>query len=235
MTNDYFQFKQFTIRQDKCAMKVGTDGTILGAWAQAPEGKCRILDIGTGTGLIALMMAQRFPMASVVGVDIDSGAICQACENVSNSPFKNRISIIHEDISKFEVDEGFDAIVSNPPFFVDSLTCPDVQRTKARHTTSLTYNQLMHSASKLLKDNGRMSIIIPVDYQKYLESEAYLEGFFVSRVCNIHTTPRKKPKRCLIEFTKTPVIQKDISDEVLEEVHSKKSKWYSQLTADFYL
>ena len=132
MSNDYFQFRQFRIRQQRCAMKVGTDGTLLGAWAQMLMARGRILDIGTGTGLIALMMAQRFPDASVVGIDIDSEAVAQAQENVEESPFAQRITIRQADVLQFDDEGKFDAIVCNPPYFVNALTCPDQQRTTAR-------------------------------------------------------------------------------------------------------
>ena len=110
MAKDCFSFKQFSVHQDRCAMKVGTDGTLLGAWAIAPEGKCRILDIGTGTGLIALMMAQRYPQAEIVGIDIDSSACSQARENVNNSPFKQRISIVNIDINDYIPPKKIDKI-----------------------------------------------------------------------------------------------------------------------------
>ena len=163
MANGYFQFKQFTVHQQHCAMRVGTDGTLLGAWAQASDGACRILDIGTGTGLIALMMAQRYPQAMVTAIDIDDGAVRQAKENVSSSPFADRINVIKADVLTFEDMEKYDSIVCNPPFFEDSLTCPDPQRTEARHTVTLGYRQLMKSAFRLLKDDGRFSVIIPTD------------------------------------------------------------------------
>lgn len=118
MSNEYFQFRQFIVHQQRCAMKVGTDGTLLGAWAAAPSGKCRILDIGTGTGLIALMMAQRFPESEVIGIDIDPEAIAQARENVRLSPFSERITISHQDLMKFDDTECFDVIVSNPPYSI---------------------------------------------------------------------------------------------------------------------
>jgi len=161
MSNDYFQFRQFIVHQQRCAMKVGTDGTLLGAWAWAPSGRCRILDIGTGTGLIALMMAQRFPESSVLGIDIDPEAVAQATENVQLSPFSERINILQKDLMKFVDTDGFDAIVSNPPYFVDSLECPDDQRTMARHTVSLTYEGLIRQAYRLLKDDGCLSLVIP--------------------------------------------------------------------------
>ena len=150
MANEYFNFKRFTVHQDKCAMKVGTDGTLLGAWAQAPQEPCRILDIGTGTGLIALMMAQRYPNASIVGIDIDPAAVAQARDNVTASPFADRISIYEADICHFDENATFDSVICNPPFFTGDLICPDKQRAVARHAISLSYHDLISSAYKHL-------------------------------------------------------------------------------------
>ena len=235
MSNDYFQFRQFVVHQQRCAMKVGTDGTLLGAWAAAPSGQCRILDIGTGTGLIALMMAQRFPEAEVTGIDIDEDAVTQAVENVRLSPFSKRVRIYRQDIVNFTDIIGFDAIVSNPPYFVDSLACPDDQRTIARHAVSLTYEQLMHQVYRLLKDEGRFSVVVPSDCRAKIEAAACLEGFFTTRVCLIKTTPRKQPKRQLIEFQKHPVSELDISEGVIEVSPNVRSEWYQQLTKEFYI
>lgn len=235
MANDFFQFKQFTIHQQHCAMKVGTDGTLLGSWASAPAGACRILDVGTGTGLIALMMAQRFPEARVTGIDIDTDAVGQASENALESPFKERIMIREGDVTRMEDTDGFDAIVCNPPFFDRSLTCPDQQRTEARHTVSLTYRQLMESAFRLLKDDGRLSVIIPADCRSRLESEAHLVGFFFSRICSIQTTSKKTPKRYMIEFRKQPVKEIDTECGIIELSPQERSPWYQQLINDFYI
>ena len=235
MANDFFQFKQFTIHQQHCAMKVGTDGTLLGSWASAPAGACRILDVGTGTGLIALMMAQRFPEARVTGIDIDTDAVGQASENALESPFKERIMIREGDVTSMEDADGFDAIVCNPPFFDRSLTCPDQQRTEARHTVSLTYRQLMESAFRLRKDDGRLSVIIPSDCRSRLESEAHLVGFFISRICSIQTTPKKTPKRYMIEFRKQPVKEIDTECGIIELLPQERSPWYQQLINDFYI
>ena len=215
-------------------MKVGTDGTLLGAWAAVPTGKSRLLDIGTGTGLIALMLAQRAKEAEVVGIDIDEDAIRQARENVEASPFANRIQIVQGDVADY-MSEPFDAIVSNPPYFVKSLTCPDNQRTIARHTTSLTYTTLIRSAFRLLSDAGRFSVVIPFDYRSLFESEASLEGFHMSRICAIKTTPNKKVRRYLIELSKNTVSQLDIKEVVLEVSPKNRSDWYHNLTRDFYL
>ena len=235
MSNDYFQFRQFVVHQQRCAMKVGTDGTLLGAWAAAPSGQCRILDIGTGTGLIALMMAQRYPEAEVTGIDIDEDAVAQADENVRLSPFSERVRIYRQDIVNFTDIIGFDAIVSNPPYFVDSLACPDDQRTIARHAVSLTYEQLIHQVYRLLKDEGRFSVVVPSDCRAKIEAAACLEGFFTTRVCLIKTTPRKQPKRQLIEFQKHPVSELDISEGVIEVSPNVRSEWYQQLTKEFYI
>ena len=207
MANDYFQFRQFTVWQDRCAMKVGTDGTLLGAWSLAPIGECRILDIGTGTGLVALMMAQRYPNATVLQKDV---------RNMSDA-------------------QGFDAIISNPPYFVDSLSCPDPQRNTARHTDSLSYHDLMYAVSVLLKESGIFSVIIPEESVSRLESEANVNGMFKSRIFHIHTTPRKAPKRCLIEFSKNIGKQCVIENVVLEDAPGSRSNWYHQLTKDFYI
>ena len=235
MSNDYFQFRQFIVHQNRCAMKVGTDGTLLGAWAAAPLGRIRILDIGTGTGLIALMMAQRFPEAEVTGIDIDKDAVIQAQDNVNSSPFSERIRILRQDVMKMNDRVMFDSIVSNPPYFVDSLACPDDHRTTARHAISLTYEGLMSQAFRSLKDDGCFSLIIPTESRSSIEAAASLEGFFQTRVCMIKTTPKKQPKRLLIEFKKHPVKEQDIMTGIIEESPNVRSEWYQQLTKEFYI
>ena len=235
MSNKYFEFKKFTINQDRCAMKVGTDGTLLGAWASAPAQSRYILDIGTGTGLIALMMAQRYPEAQIVGIDIDDAAVAQATENVATSPFTERISILKQDVTTYKPEMQFDAIVSNPPYFVDSLTCPDEQRSIARHAVTLTFEALIKSAYRLLKAEGTFSVVIPTEMRSKLEASARLEGYFISKVCCIKTTPKKPSKRQLIEFTKAPVKELVISEGILETSPNTRSDWYQKLTNDFYI
>lgn len=235
MSNDHFRFREFTVHQHRCAMKVGTDGTLLGAWAVAPFGPCRILDIGTGTGLIALMMAQRFPKARLVGIDIDPDAVTQARENVMESPFSERITIRQTDAATFQDADGFDAIVCNPPYFADSLTCPDAHRTTARHAVSLSFEALCSSAFRLLKSDGIFSVVVPADRRSRLEASACLAGFFLSRVCLVRTIPLKPPKRQLIEFRKQTVSQLDISEGVIEISTGVRSPWYQQLTQTFYI
>ena len=259
MANDYFNFRQFTVRQERCAMKVGTDGTLLGAWAHGGD---TILDIGTGTGLIALMMAQRFPRAHVIGMDIDHDAVEQARENVAASPFSN-IDIVEADVRTFKgggavsrphnamdktvcfleagtsnfnlQSSNFKAIVSNPPYFENSLQCPDSQRTTARHTSSLSYHDLMATAWRLLADDGELSVVIPADCKSRLEAEAALTGFSKSRECSVCTTPRKPPKRHLLAFRKHPVSDIERTKGIIEDAPNVRSPWYHELTKDFYL
>ena len=235
MGKDSFTFKQFVVRQDRCAMKVGTDGTLLGAWAEMERNDGRVLDIGTGTGLIALMMAQRYPEAKVTAIDIDEMAVSQAVENVQGLSFADRIEVFQADVNTFEPTEMFDSIVCNPPFFNNALICPDNQRTQARHTLSLSYQQLMAAAWRLLRDEGVFSLIIPNDFFQQLESEAHLAGFFLTRVFGVRTIEGKPIKRYLIELRKHPYIELIKKDVMIEDAPNVRSEWYRELTKNFYI
>lgn len=231
MAGTQFTFRQFIVRQERCAMKVGTDGVLLGAWA---AGGRRILDIGTGTGLVALMMAQRFPDSEVVGVDIDDEAVAQACENVLKSPFAARVSVIRSAIQDF-YSSVFDTIVSNPPYFHHSLKNPDSRRSLARHTDSLSYRDLMKAASRLLTPEGNMSIVLPADAIRDVESEAVIYGFFSSKRYFIKTKASKPPKRVLLEFSRQPPAVCQQLELCLTDGTGNRSDWYHQLTKNFYL
>lgn len=147
MPNPYFKFKQFTVYHDKCAMKVGTDGVLLGAWCDV-AGARRVLDVGTGTGLIALMIAQRSE-ARITALDVDAAAVEQARENCSASPWAERIDVEQADFCSYRPDALFDCIVSNPPYFVEDVHCPDKQRNMARHTAGLTFSSLLERVGAL--------------------------------------------------------------------------------------
>lgn len=216
-----FRFKRFTVRQDLCAMKVGMDGVMLGSWAQAGK---RILDIGTGTGLIALMMAQRYPEADVVAIDIDEGAVEQAKVNVANSSFSARITIRKEAVQQHE--GVYDAIVCNPPYFSDSLKAPDQQRNIARHTDTLSYAELMQSAYRLLADEGELSVVIPFDYKQRMEDEATFVGFFSHRILGIRTVDNKPAKRYLLSFTKHPIEKAFNVITIGDEEYQKMTKYF---------
>ena len=235
MSGNSFTFKQFVVHQERCAMKVGTDGTLLGAWADLARKDGRILDIGTGTGLIALMMAQRYPEARVTAIDIDEGAVAQATDNVQNSPFADRIQVSLADVKTFEPTETYDAIVCNPPYFNNALICPDNQRTQARHTLSLSYQQLMSAAWRLLSDEGVFSVIIPNDFFQQLESEAHLAGFFLTRVFGVRTIECKPIKRYLIELRKHPQKELIKKEVLIDDSPNVRSEWYRELTKEFYI
>lgn len=229
-----FAFKQFTIEQDRCAMKVGTDGVLLGSWA---KGGTRILDIGTGTGLIALMMAQRYPTAHIDAIEIDKEAAQQAKENVAQSPFANRVNIVNIALQNYkEQSQGklYDAIVSNPPYFENSLKNPDKNRAQARHTDALPFRELMHNAYSLLSDEGIFSIIVPNEAKSTIEYEAIVVGLSISKMVHIKTKSNKAPKRLLMEFRKQPSVA-EITTECLEQDDSTKNQWYKNLTSPFYI
>ena len=232
MPNDFFSFRQFTVRQNLCAMKVGTDGVLLGAWA---EGGQRILDIGTGTGLIALMMAQRFQQAHVVALDIVHDACVQTSSNVAASPFAERISVVESAVQQYESAEKFDSIVSNPPFFVNSLPAPDADRALARHSFALPYNALFASVRRLLTADGVFSAIIPAECLSAFVSEACLAGFSLTRRCAVKTTLRKSPRRFLLAFRQQGGAVLEASEEVLQNPDGSRTEWYEGLTREFYI
>lgn len=201
MPNPYFNFKQFSVYQDKCAMKVGIDGVLLGAWADVTNAYS-ILDVGTGTGLIALMLAQRSD-AEILAIDIDADAVIQANENALNSPWGNKISVSQITFQKLaETSESrFDLIVSNPPFFVNSLKAPEQKRNTARHTDTLSHSELVNSASKLLSANGRLCIILPVEEGSKCIEYANSQNLFCKKIVKVQPRPDKAAHRLLIEFS----------------------------------
>lgn len=233
MPNSQFTFKQFCIKQEHCAMKVGTDGCLLGAWADFSESK-KVLDIGSGSGLIAIMAAQRCK-ANIIGIEIDSDATLQAKENAKLSPWSNRIDIINCDIKDYITEEKFDTIVSNPPFFSDSLKCSQKERNLARHDDSLACNELMESAARLLTEDGKFSVIIPYDLQQKWCDEALYKGLSATRITCVHTLPHKPAKRVLIEFSKKRCLKAKTNELILEDIPGKYSADATDLLRDFYL
>ncbi len=230
----YFDFKQFRVYHDRCAMKVGTDGVLLGAWAPTENVK-RILDIGTGSGLISLMLAQRTE-ATIIGVELDEAAALQARENVKQSRFASRIEIVNADILCYTSETKFDLIVSNPPFFNDALECPDKQRAQARHTSSLPLHQLIDAANRLLCHNGHFSVILPCDIIKQFINTCIVKHFTPIRITNVRTTPQKPPKRTMLTLKKGVNNDALITDElILSTSHGSRSEEYNELTKDFYL
>lgn len=234
MSNPYFKFKQFTVWHDKCAMKVGTDGVLLGAWASVCDAH-RILDVGTGTGLVALMLAQRsLSSAVIVALEIDEIAAMQATENVNHSPWKDRMEVVWADFRSYQSAEKFDVIVSNPPYFVDSLECPDRQRRVARHNDSLTYEELLEGVSGLLAPSGTFTIVIPMDVAERVKAIAATRKMYAVRQLNVITKPGSPPKRALIVFSFSN--QECVVEELFTEVaRHQYSEEYIELVREYYL
>jgi len=235
MPNPYFSFKQFTVYHDRCAMKVGMDGVMLGVWTHVEETD-NILDIGTGTGLIALMLAQRCTSA-IDAIDIDADAVLQATENVKQSPWAERVSVQEISLQDFasSTTQRYDLIVSNPPYFVNSLKAPAENRTNARHADSLTHEELILNAMALLNPAGRICIILPVIEALLCRDFALNNGLYCTREVQVIPKPGALPKRTLMEFRLHPD-SKETSELVVEsnERHHY-SQEFSLLAKEFYL
>ena len=214
-------------------MKVGTDGCLLGGWFDCSQSR-RILDVGTGSGLIAIMAAQRCN-AMVTGIEIDNEAALQAKDNVKNSPWCDRVEIIKKDLLEYVPEELFDTIVSNPPYFVNSMKCDDASRTLARHSDSLGSEEFFACADRLLAPHGKVSIVIPCDIAEEWRRSAKGYGFVASRIAYIKTTPRKAPKRVLLEFSRGNAVECIESTLVLENSPGVYSKEAQDILRDFYL
>lgn len=235
MANNYFKFKQFSISQDHCAMKVGTDGVLLGAWADISFAN-NVLDVGTGTGLIALMLAQRNLSLYIDAIDIDNAAIKQAEDNIKHSPFGGRVKSYPLSLQQMieKTDKKYDAIVSNPPYFINSLKSPDAQRSLARHTDSLSVDELIALSSRLLSDKGRLSIIFPYEYTDDLMGIAEKNGLYTSRVTTVFPTPTSLPKRILLEFSRENItLVKDVL--TIERERHVYTEEFTSLVKEFYL
>ncbi len=235
MPNDYFSFKKFTIYQDKCAMKVGTDGVLLGAWTDVSKAK-RILDVGTGTGLIAIMLAQRTD-ALIDAVETDENAYKQACSNSDNCPWGRRIQIHHTSFQEYtmKTNYSYDLIVSNPPYFINSLKNPGKSKETARHTTTLDYSDLLQNSSKLLSDGGILSVILPYEESKLFIIKAQEYGLLCNKKLKIIPHSGKPVKRMMMQFSKTsePIHESTLIIE--QEKRHQYSKEYINLTKEYYL
>jgi tRNA1Val (adenine37-N6)-methyltransferase len=200
MGNSWFQFQQFRINQDRCAMKISTDAVLLGALAEADEPK-HILDIGTGTGVIALMLAQRFAEAKIVAVELDEQAALQAGENFEQSRFSEQLSINHSAIQDFSVSNKFDLIVSNPPYFTAHLKGHLKERNQALHTDTLSFEVLLSQVLVLLKESARFWLILPPFESSLFQKLAREKNLFPSRIFSVKDNPNKPIHRELVEFS----------------------------------
>ncbi len=234
MANDYFRFKQFTVRQDRCAFKVGTDGVLLGAMAGL-KGEGKILDVGTGTGLIALMAAQR-TQCSIVAIEPDQASFSQACENFCASPWSGRIRAVNCTFREYfeNSSERFDSIISNPPYFRNSLRNPDISKSRARHTESLTYTELIEGTMKMSSDDGSLQIILPVSEAEEFINEAAGSGLYCNRIINIKGVPGGRVIRKIMTFErkKQTITESHLTIEFRRHVYTPE---YIEATKDFYL
>lgn len=234
-----FRFKQFSVDDSLCAMKIGTDSVLLGAWAATNNAK-KILDIGTGCGLLALMCAQRSD-ALITAIDIDVNASKQAENNFKDSPWSDRLHCIHLSLKEFTqiqvVKEThlFDHIITNPPYFINSLKSPDTGRNTARHNDDLPFESLIEDSSQLLEPNGKLSIIIPFSENVPFETLAHEYELSVSRKLIILPKIGKEPNRILMEFTKGITIQAETAQLSIRDSHGNYTKEYLNLTEQFYL
>lgn len=232
--NNYFQFKQFIVQQEQSAMKVGTDGVLLGSWASVANCK-QILDVGTGTGVIALMMAQR-SQAQITALEIENNAAIEATRNVANSEWESRIEVRHISFQEFAKTSmaKYDLIVSNPPFFSRSQKTGNNERNLARHNDSLLFSELISYSAELLTACGCLAIIVPVEAINEIETCAAAKKLYLARKTAIQPNISKLANRFLLEFSKKKsALKKDcliIYDEV--GVYSDS---YKNLTKDFYL
>ena len=230
-------------------MKVGTDGVLLGAWAgqdrpweMSGGSPQTILDIGTGSGLVALMLAQRFPEAQVTGIDSDAEAAAQARENFAGSPWPQRLRAAHISLQEFcrgtaaaAVTRRFDLIVSNPPFYDTTLTNPDPLRTAARHTGGLTHEELLLLSAGLLSDTGVFSLIVPSESEKSILRLADRSRLHLHRLTRVYSKPSSRPRRILASFgkiSKVPVTEETVC---LTDADGRRSEWYRKISEEFYL
>lgn len=243
MSSPNFRFKQFTVWHDRCAMKVGTDGVLLGAWCPLPSKKprrVRVLDIGVGSGLIALMLAQRLhqreDVFSVLGIDIDCDAVEQSHINFQQSPWADSLTSQACRLQDMPAEQAFDLIVSNPPYFQDSLKNPNAQRATARHTDTLSYTELIAHSARLLQEGGILALVLPIEAKEDILALAEAHALHPTHITHVHSKPGKPAKRLLIAFSPISNTQYPIPQTMyIESETSPRSEEYKELTKDFYL
>jgi len=235
MANNYFEFKQFTVHQEHAPFKITTDSVLLGAWAQLNDAK-NILDIGTGTGILALMAAQRSE-AQIVAVEPDPGSYMQAGLNISDSLWHDRITLINTRVQDYLPAAGllFDVVITNPPFFNDSLPNPDAGKAMARHSLYLSHRELLDAALRLTTSSGTLQMVLPVnEADQFIEMAASL-GFYCQRKLIVKPTPEIPPARMLMTFCREQRIVKEATIIIEEGGRHRYSDEYVSLTKDFYL
>lgn len=232
----HFKFKQFSINQDRCAMKVGTDGVLLGAWTSLNNQPKTILDIGAGTGLIALMLAQKSDAETIDSLEIDADAYEQCTDNFESAPWGDRLFCYHAGLDEFvaEIGNKYDLIVSNPPFYSEEVASGDAARDRARQNQSLPFEELVAGVFHLLSESGVFSTIIPFKEEGDFLKLASCFGLMPQRITRVKGNPDSEIKRSLLAFSfmKTGVI---VDELIIEEERHHYTDAYIELTKDFYL
>ena len=233
MGNSWFQFQQFRINQDRCAMKISTDAVLLGALASVEHPQF-ILDIGSGTGVIALMLAQRFPTAQLAAVELDESAAVQASANFSESKFAARLTCHHSKIQEFTFPQKFDLIVSNPPYFSNHLKGSVKERNQALHTDALSFEQLLAEVLRFLEDSGKFWLVLPPYQSNLFQNLAQEKGLFPNQIFCLKDNPTKQIQRHFVEFS---FEDKGllISDILIKNEDGSPSASYSKLVSGFLL
>ena len=232
-----FSFKQFTVEQDKCAMKVGTDGVLLGAWCPIENNPKTILDIGTGTGILALMLAQRSNAEQIDAIEIEEDAYEQCVENFENSPWNDRLFCFHADVEEFldEPEDEYDLIISNPPFYSEDFKTNNDQRDLARFTDALPFDTLIETAALLLSENGIFAVIIPFKEEtNFIELCANYDLFPVKGT-RVRGNPTSEIIRSLLAFKRYELSVLETDELVIEINRHEYTPEYIELTSDFYL
>lgn len=235
MSGNYFKFKQFTVHQEHAPFKITTDSVLLGAWAQL-AGAGNILDIGTGAGILALMSAQRTE-ANIVAVEPDPGAFMQAGLNISDSPWHERITLINTRVQDYFPEAGllFDAVITNPPFFVDSLPNPDPGKAMARHSLTLSFRELLDAALRLTTPSGKLHLVLPVSEATLFIQMAASLGFYCNRKLIVKPTPEISPSRVLMSLGYSQDNVEESTMVIEKGGRHNYSDEYVSLTKDFYL
>jgi tRNA1Val (adenine37-N6)-methyltransferase len=235
MANNYFKFKQFTVYQEHAPFKITTDSVLLGAWAKL-EGARKILDIGTGTGILALMAAQRTD-AQIVAIEPDPGSYMQAGLNITGSPWYDRITLFNSTVQEYKPDTGllFDAVITNPPYFIDSLPNPDAGKARARHSITLSYHELLDAALRLLTPTGALHLVLPVNEAGRFTDMASSSGLHCCRRLYIRPTPSLPPGRILMTLAHENKTAEESTIVIEKGGRHKYSDEYVSLTKDFYL
>jgi tRNA1Val (adenine37-N6)-methyltransferase len=232
-----FKFKQFSIEQDRCAMKIGTDGVLLGAWAPIDNNPFSVLDIGTGTGIIALMLSQRSNAQQIDALEIDDEAYEQAVDNFENSPWSDRLFCFHAGLDEFveEPEDEYDLIVSNPPFYTEDYKTENEQRDLARFADAMPFEDLVEAADLLLSENGVFAVIIPFKEEDNFIALAKEYELYPIKITRVKGTPITEIKRSLLAFSRNETTAVFTNELIIETTRHVYTPEYIELTKDFYL